>query len=54
LRIVKKHGADKILFGTDAPWSNAVTEIAHLRSLPLPAYDIDAIIGGNAKRLLGL
>jgi len=54
LRIVKKHGADKILFGTDAPWSNAVTEIAHLRSLPLPAIEIDAIIGGNAKRILGL
>jgi len=54
LRIVKKHGADKILFGSDAPWSNARTEIGHLLTLPLPKEDIDAILYGNAMRILGL
>ena len=54
LRIVEKHGADKILFGSDAPWSNAQTEIKHLRSLPIPEKDIEAILSGNAKRILGL
>jgi len=53
LRIVEKHGADKILFGSDAPWSNAQTEIGHLMSMPLPTADITAILGGNAKRILG-
>jgi len=53
LRIVEKHGADKILFGTDAPWSSAEAEIACLRSLPLPADAVDAILGGNAARVLG-
>lgn len=52
LRIVRKHGADKILFGSDAPWSNAQTEIAHLKSMPLPESDINAILSGNAKRIL--
>jgi len=52
LRIVEKHGADKILFGSDAPWSNAGTEIKHLRSMPLPEDAINAILGGNAKRIL--
>jgi len=54
LRIAKKHGADKILFGSDAPWSNAKTEIEHIKSLPLSQGEIDAILGGNAQRLLGL
>jgi len=54
LKIVKKHGADKILFGSDAPWSNAATEIEHLKDMPLPEADIDAILGGNASRILSL
>jgi len=54
LRIVRKHGADKILFASDAPWSNAGAEIEQLRSMPLPKEDIDAILGGNARRLLGM
>ncbi|MCL2057528.1 MAG: amidohydrolase family protein [Oscillospiraceae bacterium] len=54
LRIVKTHGADKILFGSDAPWSNAGKEIANLRAMPLGADEIDAILGGNAARILSL
>ena len=54
LRIVEKHGPDKILFATDAPWSNAKTEIEHLKSLRLPKETLDAILGGNAARLLAL
>ena len=54
LRIVDGHGADKVLFGTDAPWSNAGSEIAQLRSLPLPSDAAEAILGGNAARVLGL
>ena len=54
IRIVENHGADKILFGTDSPWSNATSELKTLQSLPLPASTIEAITGGNAKRLLGL
>ena len=54
LRIVKKHGSDKILFASDAPWSHAQKEIETIRSLPLPEEDRNAILGGNAKRILGL
>jgi len=54
LRIVEKHGADKILFGSDAPWSNAKTEIEILRSLKLSEDDTNAILGENAKRVLAL
>lgn len=52
LRIVRDHGADKILFASDSPWSGAKTEISHLRSLPLTENEKDMILGGNAKRVL--
>ena len=54
LRIIRAHGADKILFGTDTPWSDAGEELAYLRSLPLGEDEKAAILGGNAERLLGL
>jgi len=52
LRIVKGHGADKILFGSDSPWSRADEEIAAIRSLPIDESDKEKILSGNAKRLL--
>lgn len=54
LRIAKKHGTDKLLFASDSPWSNAKTELEHINALPLPENDINAILGGNAKRILKL
>lgn len=52
LRIVKNHGADKILFGSDSPWSNASKEIAILESLPLSEKEKQMILCDNAKKLL--
>ena len=52
LNIAKKHGSDKILFASDSPWSDAETEIEHLKGLPLAESEISAILGGNAKRIL--
>ena len=54
MRIVKDHGADKILFGSDAPWSNAGTEVETLKSLDLPENEKNAILGDNARRVLSL
>lgn len=52
LRIVKGHGANKVLFGSDSPWSNAKEEIRILKGLPLSATEIADILGNNAVRLL--
>lgn len=54
LRIVRKHGADKILFGSDAPWSRAGEEIEILNSLPLSREEKDLILYKNAKRILNI
>ena len=50
--IILAHGADKILFGSDMPWSDPKRELDFIRSLGLNKDDEAAILGGNAERLL--
>jgi predicted TIM-barrel fold metal-dependent hydrolase len=50
--LIAAHGVDRILYGSDVPWADAAAEIALLRGLPLPDGDLEAILGGNAQRLL--
>ncbi len=54
LRIFRKHGADKILFGSDSPWSHTGEEIACLKSLPITESDKEKILHENAEKLLGI
>ena len=49
---VKTFGAEKILFGTDSPWTSPKTSIEFIESLPLAAADKAKILGLNAKQLL--
>ncbi len=51
-KIVEKHGTDKLLFGTDAPWHTAQMEMRLLRTLSFTPDEWDAITEGNATRLL--
>lgn len=50
--IIKKHGADKVLFGTDAPWHTPEMEMSLLNSLKLSSLDMEKITHKNAERLL--
>lgn len=52
MRIAEKHGTDKILFGTDSPWSKGNEEIKALNSLPLTQEQKEMIFCKNAERLL--
>ena len=54
MKLYKAFGAKRILFGTDSPWADPQTELAFIRSLPIPEEDRNAILGRNAERLLGL
>lgn len=54
LRIIRKHGAEKILFGTDCPWSGQRESIERLERLPLSEEEKERIFAGNAEKLLGL
>ena len=54
LQMADAFGAEKLLFGTDSPWEGQAAEIAKIRALPLKEEEKAAILGGNAKALLGL
>ena len=53
LAFVEKHGADKILFATDSPWSGQKEDIAYMKGLPLAEDDLEKILWKNAAALLG-
>lgn len=54
LSLIRAHGADRIVFGSDGPWTNAVTALETVRGLGLTDDELDAVLWGNAARLLGL
>ena len=53
-KILEKHGADKLLFGTDSPWHTPQMELRLLENLELSPDDMDKITHLNAQKLLGL
>ena len=53
-RIIKAHGADKILFASDCPWSDPRQEKVMIEALDLSEPEKDAIFSGNIRSLLGL
>ncbi|MBQ2802825.1 MAG: amidohydrolase family protein [Lachnospiraceae bacterium] len=54
LRIVKKHGSDKILFATDSPWTNQKEAVDWLTKASLSEEEKSHIFYKNALNLLGI
>ena len=54
MALVRKFGPRRVLFGTDSPWDDQAQAIARIRALPLTPEEREAILGGNAVKLLGL
>lgn len=54
LKAVKAFGAGRVLFGSDSPWSRQKDCIAMINRLGLSQAEKDAVLGGNAKRLLDI
>lgn len=54
VRMIRAHGAARILFGTDAPWQCPATVLAAFLKLPLSSDEQRQILWGNAARLLNL
>ena len=50
--MVRAHGADHILFGTDSPWSDQSESVSLIRESGLNDDEISMILGDNAVRLL--
>lgn len=54
VELIRRHGADRVVYGSDWPMADPAAEIDTIRNLPLTQGEIDGILGGNAARLLGL
>lgn len=52
--ILKKHSPDKIMFGTDAPWSNQKEEVGLMNGLDISTELKNKIFSANAQELLSL
>lgn len=52
--LIKKHGTDKVLFGSDYPVRLTGSEFADFDALPFTAEEKEQIYHLNAERLLGL
>lgn len=54
LRMVREHGADRIVFGTDSPWADQKKFVEILKEMPLEEEERNQIFAGTAVKLLGL
>ena len=54
LKILEKHGEDKILFASDSPWSDMGADAQILRSYKLGKETEEKLFCSNAKALLGI
>jgi predicted TIM-barrel fold metal-dependent hydrolase len=52
MRIVEKHGVERILLGTDLPWSSIENELSFVKSLGLSESELSMVLGFSAAKLL--
>lgn len=52
--IIRRHGADRVVYGSDWPMTDPATEIAAIRALGLTDQEEAGVLGGNLARLLGI
>lgn len=51
--LIRRHGIDRVLFGTDWPWADQAEERDRIAALGLSKAELSALYWGNAARLLG-
>lgn len=52
--LIRRHGADRVVFGSDWPMTDPAAEIAAIRNLGLSLEEEQGILGRNLARVLGL
>lgn len=52
--MVRAHGADRILFGTDSPWVGQKEALAVIKNSGLNEMELSAVLSKNAAGLLGI
>ena len=51
VRMIRNHGVDRILFGTDSPWYDQATALNDIRKSGLNEEELKLVLGENAKKL---
>jgi len=58
IHLLKSHGEEHVIFGTDWPWFVPVSELAlisgYLEEAGFSSRETGAVLGGNIARLLGI
>ncbi len=52
--IIRAFGAERVLFGSDSPWSSQKESVEAVRRLQLKDEETAGILGRNAQKLLGI
>ena len=52
VKLVREHGIDRVLFGTDSPWKDQKSEVEKIFSLDLSSAEKERILSINAHALL--
>ena len=54
MKVIRSHGADRILFASDSPWQSQRKCRERLASLPISKAEFEKISSENAKNILGI
>ncbi len=54
VKMMRRHGAGRVVFGTDWPWRSQSDSLAFLHGLGLSEAEEQSVRGGSAAKLLGL
>ena len=52
--MIRRHGCERVMLGSDWPWSQQDNAIEYVRKLPLSAAETEAILRTNAVELLNM
>lgn len=51
-RIIAKHGAERVMYGSDSPWLDQAEQVENVRRLGLSSRDEELILYDNARRMI--
>jgi len=54
VQLIRRIGVERVMFGTDYPWFHPLWDLKRFLKLDFSDAEKEALLGGNAKRILGL
>lgn len=54
IELIRLHGTDRIIYGTDSPWADQSKMIAIVKSLPFTDEEMEGFFSSNIKKLINI